>query len=138
MHNLPLPRWATLASKEINLRTGPGKRYPIDWVLKNKYMPVEIVQEFEHWRRVREPDGADGWVHKSMLTSTRYGMVTKKNQPLYSQPTTQSRVVAQLQKNVITRLEVCKIDWCRAKIESYTGWVPKESLWGVYEKETIE
>lgn len=138
MTNLPLPRWATLASKEVNLRTGPGKRYPIDWVIKNKNMPVEIVQEFEHWRRVREPDGADGWVHKSMLTSTRYGMVAEKSQTLFAQPTSQSRAVAQLQKNVIVRMENCRAEWCRVSVEAYTGWLPRDALWGVYPKEKLD
>ena len=137
LNNLPLPRWAALASPEANLRTGPGKRYPIDWVLKKKNLPVEIIQEFEHWRRVKEPDGADGWIHKSMLTGTRYVMM-KKNVTLYAQPSDNTRVVASLQKGVIANMTQCQKTWCRLTIEQYDGWAPKKHLWGVYPTETLK
>ena len=40
---LPLPRFASLKADEVNVRTGPGPRYPVDWVFKSRNMPVEIV-----------------------------------------------------------------------------------------------
>ncbi|HKH69397.1 MAG TPA: SH3 domain-containing protein, partial [Reyranella sp.] len=64
---LPIPRFASLRSDEVNVRTGPGPRYPIDWVFKRKAMPVEIVAEFENWRKIRDWQGASGWVHQSLL-----------------------------------------------------------------------
>lgn len=135
LNNLPLPRWATLASPEANLRTGPGKRYPIDWVLKKKDLPVEIVQEFDHWRRVREPDGADGWIHKSMLSGIRHALM-KKDATLYARPATDARAVAVLKKGVIATIKQCQKEWCELAIESFDGWAPKKSLWGVYKDET--
>lgn len=140
LHNLPIPRWASLASPEANLRTGPGKRYPIDWVLKKKHLPVEIIQEFEHWRRVREPDGADGWIHKSMLAGTRYALL-QKDDTLYAQPRKDSRVVALLKKGVLARISECRKEWCRLQIEQFDGWIAKKStgknVWGVYRDETF-
>ncbi len=134
LEHLPVPRWAALASPESNLRTGPGKRYPIDWVLKKQDLPVEVIQEFEHWRRVREPGGADGWVHKSMLMGIRKGML-QKDAALYANPTENSRVVAKMQKGVIANLKQCQKDWCELKADQYEGWVPKTHLWGVYKDE---
>lgn len=137
LNNLPLPRWAALASPEANLRTGPGKRYPIEWILKKKSLPVEITQEFEHWRRVREPDGADGWIHKSMLTGIRHAML-KKDGTLFAQPSTDSRAVATLQKGVITSVIQCQKTWCQMKVEQFEGWAEKKALWGVYPDETFK
>src|SRR4026209_512491 len=68
---LPLPRFASLRSDEVNVRTGPGPRYPIDWVFKRKAMPVEIVAEYENWRKIRDWQGASGWVHQSLLSGQR-------------------------------------------------------------------
>lgn len=134
LNNLPLPRWATLASPEANLRTGPGKRYPIDWVLKKQDLPVEITQEFDNWRRVKEPNGADGWIHRSMLSGNRHAML-KTDATLYAQPSDDVRAVAKLQKGVITTLEQCQKTWCRMKIEHFEGWVPKKDIFGVYPDE---
>lgn len=137
LDNLPVPRWASIAAPEINLRTGPGKRYPIDWVLKKKALPVEIRQEFDHWRLIAEPGGATGWIHRSMLSGTRHGMV-KNDQALTANPDKNARIVALLKKNVIARIRACQPEWCQLEIESYKGWVPKDALFGVYEKEVFE
>ena len=138
LDNLPLPRWAVLAAKEVNLRTGPGKRYPIDWVLKKKGLPVEIRQEFDSWRLVHEPDGAEGWVHRTMLSSTRNAMIQENDQSLYTNPSVDSRVVARLQRGVISHVKTCQTEWCQLEVDSYKGWVPKEILWGIYPKEKFE
>lgn len=134
LNNLPLPRWATLASPEANLRTGPGKRYPIDWVLKKKDLPVEIIQEFDHWRRVKEPDGADGWIHKSMLSGVRHALA-QKDVTLYARPLTDSRAVAVLKKGVIASIKQCQKEWCELTVEQFDGWSAKKHLWGVYKDE---
>ncbi len=136
LEHLPVPRWAALAAAESNLRTGPGKRYPIDWVLKKQDLPVEVIQEFDHWRRVREPGGADGWVHKSMLMGIRKALL-QKEQILYVNPATDSRVVAKLEKGVIVNLKQCHKEWCELKIQQYEGWAPKAHLWGVYKDEVF-
>jgi len=138
LDHLPLPRWASLASDEVNLRTGPGKRYPIDWVLKKKHLPVEITKEFDSWRFIREPEGATGWVQRFMVASSRTGLVTQNEQPLYKNPSDNAAVVAKLQKGVITHLKTCQADWCKVKVEDFEGWLPKKILWGIYPKETFE
>ena len=30
-------------------------------------LPVEIIAEFENWRRIRDAEGAEGWVYHSLL-----------------------------------------------------------------------
>lgn len=138
LDNLPVPRWATLASSEVNLRTGPGKRYPIDWVLKKKSLPVEIQQEFDHWRLIKEPAGATGWVHRSMLTGVRYAMVQKSEQVLFAQPDKETKTIALLQPGVVVRLKSCHAQWCAAQIQSHKGWLQKKGLWGIYDNEIFE
>lgn len=138
LDNLPLPRWATIAANEVNLRTGPGKRYPIEWVLKKKTLPLEITREFEHWRLVREPEGGAGWVHRSMLTSTRYVMVQDDEMVLYANPSEQAAVVARLRKGVLGRVKNCQPQWCRVTVQNYEGWLAKKTLWGVYPSEALE
>ncbi len=134
-----LPRFVMLASPEVNLRTGPGTRYPIDWVIRRKGLPVEIVQEFEHWRKARTQDGSTGWAHKVMLNHYRGLIVSgKEPQNLYAKPDTTARVQARVEPEVTGRLERCRRDWCEAKIQGFEGWLPKTSFWGAYKDETFD
>lgn len=138
LNNLPLPRWASLSSKEVNLRIGPGERYPIDWVVTQKNMPVEITQEFENWRKVKLIDGTIGWVHRAMLSGTRFGRVIGEEQLLYRQPDADTSVQAKLKKGVLLRLEKCQKEWCFGHIDGFEGWLPKSGLWGVYPDEILD
>lgn len=137
--NDSLPRFATLASPEVNIRTGPGTRYPIEWVLRRKGMPVEIIQQFDHWREIRTEDDTKGWVHKAMLNGYRSLIVTgTEAQTLFARPDTQARVLAQVEPDVVGRIRRCQKKWCQVRIQGYEGWMPKESFWGVYAAEKFD
>ncbi len=134
-NNLPLPRWAALSSKEVNLRLGPGERYPIDWVIKERGLPVEIQKEFENWRQIKLQDGTVGWVHRIMLSGSRNAMIVADKQLLYRQPTSTSPVQARLEKNVLVKIDKCLKTWCFLEVQGFEGWAPKQALWGVYPHE---
>jgi SH3-like domain-containing protein len=134
-----IPRFATLASPEVNIRTGPGTRYPIEWVLRRKGMPVEIVQQFEHWREIRTEDDTKGWVHKVMLNGYRSLMVTgTQPQIIFTRPDLQARVLAQVEPDVIGRIKRCQKNWCQVRIQGYEGWMPKSTFWGAYGGEKFD
>src|SRR5262245_13342515 len=134
---LPLPRFAALRSEETNVRTGPNTRYPIDWVFKRKSMPVEIVAEYENWRKIRDWQGAGGWVHQSLLTGKRSVTVAAKEAILYKTPATTATEVARLQAEVICLVKSCNGDWCRVQTGPYVGWIERAKVWGVYKGEVV-
>jgi len=134
---LPLPRFASLRSDEVNVRTGPGTRYPVDWVYKRKAMPVEIVAEYENWRKIRDWQGASGWVHQSLLTGKRTFIVPSKAVSLHRTPALSAEVVAKLEPEVSGMIESCSGDWCRVKVSGVSGWLERGDLWGVYKSEPI-
>ena len=72
---LPLPRYASLAAPEVNVRTGPSTDHPIRWVYARAQLPVRIVEEFDVWRRIEDPDGETGWAHSSLLSVRRTVLV---------------------------------------------------------------
>jgi SH3-like domain-containing protein len=135
---LPVPRFVTLRSDQVNLRTGPGERYPIDWVLTRKDMPVEITAEFENWRRIRAMDGTEGWVHERMVTGRRAVIVRGQIRALHEKPRADSDVVAKAEPGVIARLLECEPQWCRIEADKVTGWLKRDELWGVYANETVQ
>jgi SH3-like domain-containing protein len=141
---LPIPRFVTLKSDKVNVRAGPTKDHDVTWVYSRAGLPVEITAEFEIWRRIRDWEGAEGWVYHSLLSGRRAGMVAPngKNKdelfPLYAKPETSAAVVAKLQGGVVGAVKRCSGGWCRISGDGYDGWMQQERLWGVYPNEKLD
>lgn len=133
-----LPYFASLRADTVNLRTGPGERYPVEWTYKRKDLPVEVTAEVDVWRRVRDSDGTEGWVHERMLTSRRSVVVTGAPRTLRSAPDPAAAAVARAEPGVVARLIACKGPWCQVETQSIKGWLPRAEMWGVYPDETVE
>ena len=136
---LPLPRFVALRSDEVNLRAGPGTRYPIEWVYKRRELPMEILREFEVWRLVQDPDGIKGWVHQATLTGRRSFMVTGGDATLRQDPREDAAPVAILQLGVTGHLRSCAAgsDWCQVQAGEYRGYLKREQVWGVLPDEVV-
>jgi len=135
---LKVPRFVSLHSDKVNLRTGPGRQYPIEWVLTRKDMPVEVIAQFEHWRRIRDWEGTAGWVQERMVAGRRNVIVGKGGErPLHQQPQPASAVVARAASGVVARLLECQGSWCRIETDNLSGWMRRSDIWGVYPDETV-
>ena len=140
---LPLPRFATTRSTPINVRVGPGTRYAISWIYVKAGTPVEIVQEFDTWRKIRDVDGSEGWVHQNLLSGKRAGIAAPWRQdeqiPLLSQRGKAEGVRAYLGPGFRVEISRCDGDWCEvsasAPNHTYSGFLPQAELWGVYQGE---
>ncbi len=139
---LPLPRFVSLKAGEVNVRVGPSRSHPVLWVYQRKGMPVEVIAEFEHWRRVRDAEGDIGWIFHSLLDGRRKALVlpTRGGEPLalYALPSDTSEVVAAAEPGVVAKLEACLEDWCQISAGGYSGWTAKDTLWGIYPAERFE
>src|SRR5689334_12864902 len=114
---LPVPRFVSLKSDRVNVRSGPNKDQDVRWVYTHAGMPVEITAEFENWRRIRDWEGAEGWVYHSLLSGRRMAMVLSKSKDelvaLYENPDAESAVTARLQSGVLGLLKSCDGTWCQ-------------------------
>jgi len=137
---LPIPRWVSIRAREANLRTGPGKRYPIDWVLQRRSLPAEILGEFENFRQIKVQDGTVGWVHKSMLSGKRMATVIAARVRVLQAPDTDAPVAAFVEDGVIVALNGCEATWCRISVASHgvEGWIARTALWGIYDGEAVK
>ncbi|MEL6681070.1 MAG: SH3 domain-containing protein [Pseudomonadota bacterium] len=133
--NLPLPRFVSLKASESNVRRGPSLSHRIDWVFKRRNMPLQVVAEYGHWRRVIDRDGQGGWVHYTMLSGARTVLIDGETTALRAKPEQDALEHAMLEQGVIARLGQCNPDWCRLTAGGYRGWAPKSVLWGVAESE---
>jgi SH3-like domain-containing protein len=130
--NLPLPRYAALRSDEVNLRAGPGTRYPIEWVYKRRELPVEIEREFEVWRLVQDPDGIKGWVHSATLTGRRSFIVTGADATMRRDAQDSAAPAAILKPGVVGHIRACQAnsEWCQVQVGDYRGYLKRSQFWG--------
>lgn len=136
---LPLPRFVSLRSDTVYARTGPGTRYPVKWVYQKENLPVEVIQEFDTWRKVRDIDSEEAWIHQSLLSGRRYGIIAEGQAiPLLRRDFEESSAVALIETGMVTRLEWCREGWCRVDAKGFEGFIHSDSLWGVYEGERIQ
>lgn len=135
---LKVPRFASLRSGEVNVRTGPGTRYPVEWMFVKRGLPVEITAEFGTWRRITDGQGGEGWVRRSMLSGRRMAVVSVKTETLRRRASTDAAPVARAEQGVLVSVRACREKWCEIDAEGFRGWVPQTSLWGVYPNELIK
>lgn len=132
---LKLPRFVSLRADEVNVRAGPGVRYPVKWVFVRRHLPVEITAEYETWRKVRDSTGAEGWVHRAMLLGRRNVLVIDKQVTMRRQPQDDSPAIARLNPGIVARLEKCGAIWCNVSVQGYDGWLRRAGVWGLYPDE---
>lgn len=139
---LPLPRFVSISAARANLRKGPGRQYPVAWILQRRHLPVEVIGEFEHWRKIREISGETGWVHKSRLSGKRTGMVVSGAKPGELTPgykdARKEKPVLLAEPGAIGEIRSCRGEWCVLRFEGREAWMPRESIWGVYPNEKID
>ncbi len=141
---LPIPRFVTLKSGRVNLRIGPGRNYPVDWMYLKAGLPVEVIQEFDNWRRVRDSEGTEGWINQSLLSGKRSGLAAPwfkgkdTTIPMRADPSETARLVASIEPGAMGSIEGCSSGWCQMRFDRYKGWVPQGLIWGVYPDETVE
>ena len=135
---LPLPRFVSLKSDKVYVRTGPSVRYPIRWIYQKSDLPVEIVEEFDVWRKIRDSEGEGGWVSQTLLSGERTALVKSEDlAPVREKPSDSARMVVRLEPGVIARIEECDKAWCRVAAGGFKGWISRNSLWGIYENEEL-
>ncbi len=138
---LPLPRFVSLKSAKVNVRRGPGQKYDIAWEFHRAGLPVEIVQEFDNWRKIRDAEGDEGWVFHSLLSGERAVIVApwagKETFALRTRASADTTIIAYLEASVISQVVQCDGQWCRVRGQGYDGWIRQDDLWGVYPSEQV-
>jgi len=137
------PHFATLKSDEVHVRKGPGRKYDILWTYRSLGLPLEVTAKHEHWRRVRDSTGAEGWVYFRLLSALRMGLISpwtkqKTTISLFQKANTASTTVVRLEPGVKVLIKSCSGAWCFVSVGGFKGWIEQTKLWGVYPGEIFE
>ncbi len=132
---LPLPRFVSMKAAEANVRRGPSLTHRIDWVFRHSGMPLIVTGEYGHWRRVVDRDGMGGWIHYAMLSGAPTVIIEADLTPLHRTPASDAPLRARLESGVIARLDHCEGGWCRVRTGGRRGWVRRDAVWGLPERD---
>lgn len=148
---LPLPRFVSLKTSNVRMRVGPGTNYPVAWLYLKQGEPLEIIQEYDNWRRVRDAQGTTGWIHGSLLSGKRTAIVTpwmRDNKTMtvtvFAKPEKDAQAIAYIQPGVLTQLSSCDGAWCAVDVKmndsnrTLSGYTNQVDLWGAYPDEKIK
>ena len=139
---LPVPRFVSLKSSKVNVRVGPGEDYGVAWVFVKPGLPIEVIQEFDNWRRIRDSDGQVGWVFQSLLSGKRTAVIapwaSDGPRPVRDRAAAAAEVTAYLEPGVMATVDRCRGGWCRISGDRFVGWIQQEQLWGVYPNEEVD
>lgn len=142
---LPVPRFVSLKPSRANVRIGPGREYAVSWLFLRSGLPVEIIQEYDNWRRIRDADGTEGWIYQSLLSGKRTASAAPwlKNDEggminMWRSPNEEAAIAAKIEPGAIGDVEECNGQWCRIVMRGAKGWVKQSQLWGVYPGEVFD
>lgn len=132
------PYWASISAGRAMMRTGPGRQFPATWLYVRRDLPVQVVEVYQNWRKVQDPDGTTGWMLVNLLSDTRTAIVRgNAPQPLHEAPDPDSRIRFRAEPGVVGRISDCDNGWCRIAIGEKRGFIRVDHIWGIARSERL-
>tara|TARA_R110000868_G_scaffold218576_1_gene468953 strand:+ start:99511 stop:99963 length:453 start_codon:yes stop_codon:yes gene_type:complete len=120
--------FGSMRKNEVNVRSGPGTQFPILWVYKRFGYPVEILNTYQSWYKIRDIEGESGWIYKGLLSKRRTSLVSEgKPLVMYKKPDA-TKPVLRFAPNVILAIDHCTPYLCKVVYGNVSGWVVKNRL----------
>ncbi|MBW4330521.1 hypothetical protein KY084_06485 [Stakelama sp. CBK3Z-3] len=125
------PYYASIAAGKARMRTGPGRNYPISWLYKREDLPIKVIDIYQDWRKIEDPDGTQGWMQVGLLSAARTAMVTGMIAAMRSSPNQGASINWRAEPGVVGKISDCKRGWCWFDVGGRSGYVEQSHLWGV-------
>jgi SH3-like domain-containing protein len=133
------PYWASIASGQAMMRTGPARNYPGTWLYQRRDLPVRVLKTYPNWRLIEDPDGTRGWMLVTLLSDRRTAIVKPGDpRPVRVEPEDGARVRYLVEPGVVGRIDRCKTGWCRISVGNRVGYIHNSQIWGVDQNEVVD
>jgi SH3-like domain-containing protein len=138
-HERKPPYWASISAGKAMMRTGPGRNYPATWLYRRADLPVQVIETYPSWRKIRDPGGDEGWMLQNLLSDERTALVTgDAPRPLHAEPDAASPIRYRAEPGVVGRISDCEKGWCRLDVGGREGFIRTDQIWGVDPGEKVE
>jgi SH3-like domain-containing protein len=132
------PYWASISAGQARMRTGPGRNFPISWLYQREGLPVRVVEIYENWRKIEDPEGTQGWMLVNLLSAERTGMIINDIQPMRESPDASARIRFRAEPGVVGRISNCRRGWCEFNVRGRSGFVEISQLHGIEDDERVD
>jgi SH3-like domain-containing protein len=132
------PYWVSIDSDKANMRTGPGRNYPASWLYVRRELPLKVVDVYGEWRKVEDPDGAQGWMLRTFLDEQRTAIVVGAVRELRASPQPNAHINWRVEPGVVGRISKCASGWCRFDVDGRAGYIQQSDIWGVEPGEAVD
>ena len=133
------PYWASIASGQAMMRTGPARNYPGTWLYQRRDLPVRVLKLYPNWRLIEDPDGTRGWMLVSLLSDRRTAIVRPGDpRPVHAKPDPNAHVRYLAQHGAVGRIDHCQAGWCHIEFGKREGYIQTSQIWGVDLNEMID
>jgi SH3-like domain-containing protein len=133
------PYWASIASGEAMMRTGPGRNYPGTWLYKRRDLPIRVLKLYPNWRLIEDPDGTRGWMLVTLLSDRRTAVVRPgEPRPVRADPNPSAQVRYLAEPGAVGRIDHCRAGWCHIAFGKREGHVRTSDIWGVGANEVVD
>ena len=123
--------YLSLKNNKVNVRYGPGFDYPVKYIYKKNFLPVQVIDKKENFRRIVDFKKNSGWIHISQLKKTN-SLIVLKDKILFKKSTKFSKPIAKLEKGRLLIVKKCQKKWCKVKTGEFTGWINSYNIWGKF------
>ena len=120
----------TLRYDSVNLRQGPSFDYPVKIFYKKKYLPILVQDSSDNFKKIKDHENNTGWIHRSQLSKKKAAITLNDKVVMFKSATIFSKPLVVIEKGRLCLIARCKEDWCKIKVEKYSGWVKKKNLRG--------
>ena len=122
--------YVSVNGDNVNVRTGAGTDYEVSMELFQGY-PLKVLETQGEWLKIVDFENDQGWIHNSLVTEGNTVIVSgNKNVNMRAEPTTQSAVIATVDRGVVMTLLETQGKWLKLKHSTgLVGWIYKPLLW---------
>jgi len=122
-------KFLMLKNNKVNVRYGPSLDDPIKYIYKKIYLPVQVIDKKENFRRIVDYKKNSGWIHWTQLIKSK-SVITTSSKILFKKPTKYSKPLAKIEKGRLLIVKKCKKNWCNIQTDQFSGWINKTNIWG--------
>ncbi len=123
------PKFLSLKNQKVNVRYGPGFNFPIKFIYVKKYLPVQVIDSKENFRRIIDHKKNSGWIHVTQLRKAN-SIIVLEDKIVFRRNSKFSEPIIKVKKGRMVLVEKCLESWCNVKTDKYNGWLENDKVWG--------
>jgi len=125
-----VPYWSSINAGKARMRTGPGQQFPASWMYQRAGLPVKVLATYPNWRKIKDPDGTQGWMQANLLSDKRTAIVRDEVRPMREKPNADARIVWRAEPGVVGKISDCANGWCKFDVTGRLGYIEAAHIWG--------